>query len=173
MSAKNPGGRPPRFRSPEAMQAKIDAYFEACQGEVLKNDFGQPVLNKWGEAVMVDVHPPTMTGLALALGFRDRSSLLDYQAKPRFEEIIVRAKSRIEQYAEERLFDKDGSAGARFSLQNNFKRWKETRDVNLTAVEGADIMAEVEQRMAGETGDDLIRPAFGGPPSPEGEGSGT
>ena len=36
---------------------------------------------------------------------------------------ITRAKSMVEQYAEERLFDRDGSNGAQFSLRNNFKGW--------------------------------------------------
>lgn len=35
----------------------------------------------------------------------------------------MEAKSRIEMYVEERLFDKDGANGAKFSLQNNFKGW--------------------------------------------------
>lgn len=150
MAGKKAGGRPPKFRSPAAMQAKIDEYFEGCKGEILRDDDGMPVLTKRGDVVMVGERPPTMTGLALALGFADRSSLLDYQAKPRFEAVIVRAKSRIEQYAEERLFDRDGAAGARFSLQNNFRGWKETRDVNVSASESTDIMAEVRARMDAE-----------------------
>ena len=32
----------------------------------------------------------------------------------------ARAKARCEQYAEERLFDRDGTNGAQFSLKNNF-----------------------------------------------------
>ena len=82
--------------------------------------------------------------------FADRSSLLDYQGKPQFEAVIRRARSRIEQYTEERLFDRDGSAGARFSLQNNFKGWRDNRDVSITAAEGTDIMAEVRAKMAEE-----------------------
>ena len=43
--------------------------------------------------------------------------------KPEFVDTITRAKARVEQYAEERLFDRDGSNGAQFSLRNNFKGW--------------------------------------------------
>lgn len=125
MEAKHPGGRPPKFTSVKKMQARIDAYFEHCKGEMLKNEeTGEPVLDKHGCPVFVDQHPPTVTGLALALGFATRASLIDYQGKPQFETVILKAKSRIEQYTEERLFDRDGSAGARFSLQNNFRGWK-------------------------------------------------
>ena len=38
---------------------------------------------------------------------------------------ITRAKSRIEMYNEERLYDKDGVNGAKFNLKNNFKGWAE------------------------------------------------
>ncbi|KAA5659602.1 hypothetical protein F3G60_33715, partial [Pseudomonas aeruginosa] len=68
-------------------------------------------------------HPPTVTGLALALGFNSRQSLLNYQGKAEFMDTITRAKARVEQYTEERLFDRDGSNGAQFSLRNNFKGW--------------------------------------------------
>lgn len=150
MAGRNRVGRPPKFKSVEAMERLIEAYFEGCRGEVLRDADDKPVLNKFGEVVMVGARPPTMTGLALALGFADRSSLLDYEGKPQFEAVIRIAKSRIEQYTEERLFDRDGNRGAQFSLQNNFRGWKESRDVTLSAAEGADIMAEVRTRMAAE-----------------------
>lgn len=150
MAGRKRVGRPPKFKSVEAMERLIEAYFEGCRGEVLRDADDEPVLNKYGEVVMVGARPPTMTGLALALGFADRSSLLDYEGKPKFEAVIRRAKSRIEQYTEERLFDRDGNRGAQFSLQNNFRGWKESRDVTLSAAEGADIMAEVRTRMAAE-----------------------
>ena len=117
-------GRPPMYKSVEEMQAKIDAYFEKCEGTVLTRE-GEVVVHKYGEPVMVGRKPLTITGLALALGFNSRQSLLNYQDKEEFVDTILRAKARVEQYAEERLFDKDGANGAKFSLANNFKGWKE------------------------------------------------
>ena len=163
MSEKG-AGRPPKFRSAKVMQAQIDAYFNACKGVPMFDENGKAVLNKWGEAVMVGARPPTVTGLALALGFADRSSLMDYQGKPQFEAIITRAKSRIEMYTEERLFDRDGSAGARFSLRNNFRGWKNETEVTVSAAEDVNIMAEIRARMEAEGADDSLRP-FGAPPS--------
>ena len=61
----------------------------------------------------------------MALGFTTRQSLLNYQAKKQFVDTITRAKSRCEDYAESRLFDRDGAMGAKFSLSNNFKGWSE------------------------------------------------
>ncbi len=129
MSSKKTIGRPPKFDSPEQMQVLIDKYFEECKGHILYNDDGSPVLDKYGNAVIIDAHPPTVTGLALALGFSTRLSLLNYQAKPAFVNTVSRAKSRVEQYAEERLFDKDGANGAKFSLANNWEGWREKQQI--------------------------------------------
>lgn len=105
------------------MQAKIDAYFEDCKGEVLTDQYGVPILNKYGEPVRLGVKPLTVTGLALALGFTTRQALLNYQARGEYRAIIETAKLKIENYAEMRLYDKDGCNGARFNLQNNFRSW--------------------------------------------------
>lgn len=118
-------GRPPKYESKEQIEGLIEEYFKNCEGRLLEDASGNPVLNKWGEPVRIDQKPPTVTGLALALGFASRQALLNYQAKLEFNDTIMRAKTRVEQYAEERLFDRDGSNGAKFSLTNNFAGWKE------------------------------------------------
>jgi hypothetical protein len=122
---KRGAGRPPTFESPAEMQKKVDAYFRKCAGRTVKDKkTGRPLLNKWGDVVVVGKRPPTVTGLALALGFLTRKSLLDYEGKnAEYERILMKAKSRIEQYNEERLYDRDGCRGAQFNLQNNFKDW--------------------------------------------------
>ena len=70
--------------------------------------------------VITGAHPPTVTGLAVALGFSGRQALLNYQAKKQFVDTITRAKARCEEYAEQRLYDRDGANGAQFSLRCNF-----------------------------------------------------
>lgn len=117
-------GRKPLYTDPEEMQRRIDAYFTSCEGKVLYKPDGSAQLDKWGNVVMVHVRPPTITGLALALGFTSRQSLLNYQGKSAFVDTITRAKLRVESYAEERLFDRDGAAGARWTLACNFG-WRE------------------------------------------------
>ena len=116
-------GRKLRYRTPEAMQEAIDAYFKECEGRPLLDDEGQPLLDKYGNPYIVDRKPLTVTGLALALGFATRKSLLDYEGKGRYKEIVQAAKLRIENYAEMRLYDKEGANGAKFNLQNNFRHW--------------------------------------------------
>ena len=116
-------GMTPKYTSVEEIEIKIEQYFEDCKGYPLTDEKGKQIFNKFGSPIFIDVHPPTVTGLALALGFTSRQALLNYQAKPAFVDTITRAKARVEQYAEERLFDRDGSNGAQFSLRNNFKGW--------------------------------------------------
>lgn len=123
-------GRPPKYKTKEEIQEKIDAYFEECKGEVLKDADGNPMIDKWGNPIVLGARPLTITGLALSLGFNSRQALLNYQGKKEFNDTILRAKAQVEQYAEERLFDKDGANGAKFSLANNFDGWKEKKEID-------------------------------------------
>ncbi len=132
MAVKRTVGRPPKYQCKEEIQEKIDTYFKKCEGEVLKDDEDNPIFNKFGNPVIINQHPPTVTGLALALGFTNRQALLNYQAKKEFVDTITRAKTMVEKYAEERLFDRDGAMGAKFSLSNNFDGWAEKKDVNVS-----------------------------------------
>lgn len=134
--------RPPKYKNVDALQAAIDAYFEDCQGKPLVDDKGNAVTDKYGEPVIVGAHPPTVTGLALALGFTNRQSLLNYQGKKQFLDTITRAKSRCEEYAESRLFDRDGARGAQFSLEHNF-RWKSDDSDKETLDRAAQVLKEV------------------------------
>lgn len=135
-------GRKPRYKDKEEIEEKINNYFESCKGEILMNkQTGEPILTKYGQPVIVNAKPPTVTGLALALGFTSRQSLLNYQAKKEFMDTITRAKMVVEEYTEGRLFDKDGSNGAKFSLMNNFKGWN---DRIITELDQEEQRARIE-----------------------------
>ena len=129
MSEKRPVGRPPAFTSVEEMQVLIDKYFEECDGKPFLDKDGNPMRNKDGKIIRDDRRPYTVTGLALALGFNSRTSLLNYEGKEEFVNTILRAKARVEKYAEERLYDNNGANGAKFSLANNFKGWTEKQTI--------------------------------------------
>ena len=124
----NQYGKKPKYKTPEEIQEKIDAYFEECKGTLLEDHNGDPIIDRWGNPVYLDRKPPTVTGLALALGFKTRRALMLYQAKKEFMDVILEAKSRIEMYNEEQLFSRDGSRGAQFSLQHNFQGWQEEKE---------------------------------------------
>ncbi|MBQ4560244.1 MAG: DNA-packaging protein [Tyzzerella sp.] len=132
MAKKKSVGRPPKFKNKEEMQEKIDNYFKECEGEVLKNEDGSIFTDKNGMPVIVGARPLTMSGLANALGFSSRQSLLNYEGKKEFMDTIMRARARVEQYTEECLFDKNSANGAKFSLANNFEGWKEKQEVEVT-----------------------------------------
>ena len=141
-------GRPPKYKTAEDMQKAIDKYFEDCDGAYVIDDEGNLMTDKLGHPVKTKPRPYTITGLALALGFTTRQSLLNYEGDPVFLDTIRKAKARVEQYAEERLFDRDGANGAKFNLSNNFKGWSEKQqidsNVNLSPVvfTGSDEIAD-------------------------------
>lgn len=107
-----PGWLPPTYKTPEEMQVLITKYFQEA-GE------------NWD--------PLTVTGLALALGFTSRQTVLNYEGKPQFMDTIKTAKLMIEHYNEKKLYDKNTpTAGVIFNLANNYKRQnKQTIDTNV------------------------------------------
>lgn len=130
-SERMAGGAPRKWKSVSAMQKAIDVYFKTCEGEPFIGDDGCAVRDKYGMPIIINAKPPTITGLALALGFTGRQALLDYQARPEFADTVTRAKSRCEEYAESRLYDKDGANGAKFSLGCNFG-WREVNETKIS-----------------------------------------
>lgn len=136
-------GCKPKYKTKEEMQEVIDQYFRDCEGRPYIMDDGEPLRDKNGEVILLGAKPPTVTGLALALGFTSRQALLNYQAKKDFVDTVTRAKSYCEEYAESRLYDRDGAKGAEFSLKYNFK-WaqEEKKDGDGFAV-GVVLMPEV------------------------------
>ena len=101
-------GRPPKWTTPEMLQKDIDKYFEECE--------------KTGE-------PLTITGLAIALDTY-RQTLMNYEEKDEFVDTIKKAKQRIENFAEKKLYDKDvPTTGVIFNLKNNYG-WVDRQEVD-------------------------------------------
>lgn len=92
---------------------QIEAYFQQCRG--------QPREGKNGGTVYVDGRPPTLTGLALALGFDSRNELRYYRGTAEEGRLLENAKLRIENYNEEKLFEKDFARSAIFNLTNAYE----------------------------------------------------
>ena len=140
---KHPGGRPWIYKTAEEIQVKIDEYFQLCEGEYLKDKEGDVLTDKYGAPIRINDKPPTITGLALHLGFNSRQALLNYQGREEFNDTITRAKARVEAYAEARLFDKDGANGAKFSLANNFEGWREKQQIEAAVKNDVTINVEL------------------------------
>lgn len=143
-------GRKPTFTSAEEMQEKIDAYFASCEPEMLRDGDGTPMLNKNGEPVYVGGRPMTIQGLALALGFTSRQSLLNYKAKREFVDTVTRARLRVEQYAAERLFDRDAQRGAQFTLAYGFGYARDAEDGKNRETQGVKIEIDRELEESSE-----------------------
>lgn len=149
MSYKEPKvGRPPMYSSVDQITGLIEKYFKDCQGVLLKNKDDEVVMDKLGQPVYIGAEPATVTGLALALGFNTRQGLITYEGKAEFQDAITQAKTRCQRYAEKRLYDSQGSNGAKFSLMNNFG-WRDKQEVeSINTNINADITDMTDEELA-------------------------
>lgn len=106
----NPDGRPPLFKSPEELEAKIAEYFR--QVEIANVDRKEPL-------------PPTINGLVYHLGCH-RDSFNEWSRKPLFSDIVKRALTKAAIEWEARLAG-NNSTGAIFWLKN--QGWKDTQTI--------------------------------------------
>lgn len=112
-------GRPPYFKTVEELDKLIDDYFQKCQPELLKDSEGNVMTDKKGNALW-ELNPPTITGLALHLGFVSRQSIYDYEKRnDEFSYSIKKARTFCEHYAEKALLTGGiAPAGPIFILKN-------------------------------------------------------
>lgn len=132
----------PQYGNKEMVEGLMQDYFKRCKGETLLDENGSVVYQKNGEPTMVGGRPPTVSGLACALGFLSRKDFLEYKGK--HAEVVAQARLMLEGYAEERLYDKDGLQGAKFTLTNNFQGWadKTREDYDIQIYEKLDGILE-------------------------------
>lgn len=114
------------FTDPEELEQRIEEYFDSrWSTRTITAKDG----TTWDEPYM---RPPTMAGLALALD-TTRQTLLAYSRgdgsrDERFVPIIARAKMRIAEFAEEALYVREASNGAKFALEVNHGYGREDRE---------------------------------------------
>lgn len=121
-------GRPRLYDNPEDMQKDIQEYFDSCWQYKFNKD-GEVVVDEYGNPILMQSKPYTMSGLARAIGM-DRRTLLNYEKRDEFFPTIKEARKLIEEYAESRLYDSNGSRGAMFNLQNNFDDWRDKKEID-------------------------------------------
>jgi len=146
-------GRPLKFKTPEELQEKIDAYFRSCI-DYKRDLFGGRIIDKepdgdpdekgvqrWikNDYVMEQIKPFTVSGLAAYLE-TTRDTLMDYETKygDEFSDTIKKAKQKIYAYTEESLFMKGSATGAIFSLKNNYD-WKDKKEIENSGELGFNI----------------------------------
>lgn len=116
-------GRPAYYETAELLQEGIDGYFNHIKGEKIQSVLEDgTIMENWIRMP----EPATITGLALFLGFNDRQSLYDYQAKEEFSCIVKKARTLVECEYEKRLAGQSPT-GAIFALKN--MGWKDKQEV--------------------------------------------
>lgn len=146
----HPGGRPPKYNSPEEMQVLIDEYFRDCKvNRVLDaGDCQDPILLEDSDVSTDDRHP-TVSGLAYALDM-STEGIRNYGNKDEFSATVKTAKLRIELYLEQKLYG-NNVTGSIFNLKNNFG-WKDKSEQEINAkVETNDTTALEALRIAIES----------------------
>jgi hypothetical protein len=111
--------RPLKFKSPEEILKKANAYFNEC---------------------IETSSPITITGLALALD-TSRETLINYEKREEFFDTIKKCKLVCENYAEKQLYEKGGS-GPIFALKNFGWKDKTETDINVNKLD--DILDKIE-----------------------------
>lgn len=108
------GGRPRAYKTPEALSVAVDEYFQQ------------------------EATSPTITGLALHLGFLSRQALNNYEGySVEFHDVVKRAKLRVECSYEQGL-RKQACAGSIFALKNMGQPWTDKQE--LTGKDGAALL---------------------------------
>lgn len=128
-------GRPPTYETAVDFQTKVDTYFEYIKGEqgVIKStEEGVPDQLYW----IRKPEPPTITGLALFLGFESRQSFYDYEEKPEFSYTVKRARMAIESQYEKNLHG-TSPTGSIFALKN--MGWRDKVETGFTDNDGNDV----------------------------------
>lgn len=102
-------GRPPKYDNPEELAKKIDEYFEQCEPEYAthENNEGQTIVftDKNGRPIINNLNAPSLSKLALYLGYASRQSIYDNEKKDEFSYIIKRARSKVEDWIYQHSLD--------------------------------------------------------------------
>jgi len=103
-----------KFKTPQELQDKVNAYFEACDNHKTMKLVGLSLV------LAPDPKPYTFTGLALAIGLSSRNALLQYVNPERgdYYEIIKEARSKVHVQWEEKLQRLGNNGGVMFNLVN-------------------------------------------------------
>ena len=121
-------GKPLMFKTPEILEAKINAYFDYCDNF----EIDVPIYKKGVQVGTAKEKKPkkyTIAGLARWLDC-DRRTLVDYTEREEYLPTLKRAKLRIEEQLEEALYG-NSVTGIIFNLKNNYG-WKDEKNLDHT-----------------------------------------
>ncbi|WP_353166410.1 terminase small subunit [Empedobacter brevis] len=137
----NKGGAPSFYEDPEILEQKVIEYFEWCKGEYEEREGTRTETRGKGKAAITttetysfmlclrEPETPSITGLAIHLGFKSKDSLYDYAKKEEFSDSIKKGLLQIENKYERGLWN-DKPTGVIFALKN--MGWSDKKEVDHT-----------------------------------------
>ena len=131
------------FKTPAGLQQLVDEYFDSLEPEIMYDVEGNMIMDKSGAPVMTPRKPATVASLAYAVGLTSKADLLELSEEKRYKTVVARALLRTEAYIERMLFDKSGSTGAKYLLQESFGHVADAAVENDTA--GVVFLSDVEE----------------------------
>ncbi|PIF44313.1 DNA-packaging protein gp3 [Chryseobacterium sp. 52] len=139
----NSGGAPPIYSDPVEVKEKIDEYFEYIKGEFIMKPGERYSKTKNLDGTVTEVtetyeyeewirnpERPSVTGLAIFLGFESRQSMYDYEKKSVFSYIIKRGLLLIEDKYVGGLW-LERPTGVIFALKN--MGWSDKTEIEQTS----------------------------------------
>lgn len=141
-------GRSKKWETPEELQKDIDAYFDWCDNNPIKQIHNSQIDPSTKKPLIYDVQRPyTIEGLCVFLEC-DRLTLLNYEKREGYEPFfntIKKAKMKIQQNKVERGLTGNAPASITiFDLKNNHGyKDKQEIDTNQNIKLGADFEEEV------------------------------
>lgn len=100
------GGAPAYYDTPEELQAAIDEYFETRKPKyAIDSKTGNVAADRYGNPIILERNPVTLTGLVLYVGFASIQSFDDTGKRDGFADVVTRARLRVAEFYEGNLTD--------------------------------------------------------------------
>jgi hypothetical protein len=136
---KLPNNNPGRGRiveDPQQMQYLIDKYFESRKPGLQYDNEGKVVVDGKGNPVL-KMNPPSITGLALWLGYACKDSIADgIKRNDGFSAILKEAKTRCENFLEEGIISDEVSVNGATRLIQFYGGWAEKKEIEAKVSTG-------------------------------------
>lgn len=153
-----------KWNSPAHLQGLVNEYFASCKGVIYNPKTGIPFMNKDGTPRVGLIKPYTVSGLACYIHI-DTTSIKEYSREkiddlgyptdedycgPQYSDIILEARKKIEAFAEERLYDRDGFNGGKFVLNCAFGWQDRLEQANIRNMEESRKIKKKELKLKRE-----------------------
>ena len=120
-------GKPRKYKTKEELEAKIDEYFNQCEPEYAKDEECEIIVTKQGP-IIKNLNAPSLTGLALYLGYASRQSIYDNENIEEYSYTIKRSKMKVEEWLYQHSVDGTMPPAVGIFLLKNFG-WTDKQEI--------------------------------------------